>query len=77
LGVPLERSTRRILLIAIRVLQLLELDLQLAWRVRVSFAMGVELTAESMHKKYFARIHKAPIGSFVEMTPNAYTTNEV
>ena len=30
-----------------------------------------------MLKKNFARIHKAPIGSFVEMTPNAYMTNEV
>ncbi len=40
-------------------------------------AKGVELTADSMQKRNFARIHKAPIGSFVEMTPNAYMTNEV
>ncbi len=37
LGVPLERSTRRILLIAVRVLRMFESDMQLAWRVRVSF----------------------------------------
>ena len=30
-----------------------------------------------MLKKNFACIHKAPIGSFVEMTPNPYMTNEV
>ena len=30
-----------------------------------------------MQKKHFARIHKAPIGSFVEMTPNVYMTNKV
>ena len=44
---------------------------------RIFLAKGVELTAESLLKKNFARIHKAPIGSFVEMTPNAYMTNEV
>jgi hypothetical protein len=44
---------------------------------RIFLAKGVDLTAESMLKKNFARIHKAPIGSFVEMTPNAYMTNEV
>ena len=43
----------------------------------IFLAKGVELTTESMLKKNFARIHKAPIGSFVEMTPNAYMTNEV
>jgi len=44
----------------------------------IFLAKGVELTAESMPKKIFAHIHcKAPIGSFVEMTPNAYMTNEV
>jgi hypothetical protein len=37
----------------------------------------MELTAESMHKKHFACIYKAPTGSFVEMTPNAYMTNKV
>ena len=42
---------------------------------RIFLAKGVDLTAESMLKKNFARIHKAPIGSFVEMTPNAYMTN--
>ena len=44
---------------------------------RIFLAKGVDLTAESMLKKHFARIHKAPIGSFVEMTPNAYMTNKV
>jgi len=44
---------------------------------RIFLAKGVELTTESMLKKNFARIHKAPIGSFVEMTPNAYMTNKV
>ena len=43
----------------------------------IFLAKGMELTAESMLKKNFARIHKAPIGSFVEMTPNVYMTNEV
>ena len=43
----------------------------------IFLAKGVELTAESMLKKNFARIHKAPIGSFVEMTPNAYMMNKV
>jgi hypothetical protein len=37
----------------------------------------VEFTADSMQKKHFAHIHKAPIGSFVEMTPNVYMTNKV
>ena len=41
----------------------------------IFLAKGVELTAESMLKKNFARIHKAPIGSFVVMTPNVYMTN--
>jgi hypothetical protein len=43
----------------------------------IFLAKGVELTTESMLKKNFARIHKAPIGSFVEMTPNVYMTNKV
>ena len=43
----------------------------------IFLAKGVELTFESMLKKNFARIHKAPIGSFVEMTPKAYMTNIV
>ena len=44
----------------------------------IFLAKGVELTAESMLKKHFACIHcKAPIGSFAEMTPNAYMINEV
>jgi hypothetical protein len=37
----------------------------------------VELTLDSMQKIHFTHIHKAPIGSFVEMTPNAYMTNKV
>jgi hypothetical protein len=43
----------------------------------IFLAKVVELTPESMLKKNFARIHKAPIGSFVEMTPNAYMMNGV
>jgi hypothetical protein len=43
----------------------------------IFLAKGVELTMESLQKNHFACIHKAPIGSFVEMTPNAYMTNEV
>jgi hypothetical protein len=44
---------------------------------RIYLAKGKELIVASMTKKYFARIHKAPIGSYVKMTPNAYMTNEV
>jgi hypothetical protein len=43
----------------------------------IFLAKGVELTAESMLKKHFARIQKAPIGSYVEMTPNVYMTNNI
>ena len=43
----------------------------------IFLAKGVELTTELMLKKNFARIHKAPIVSFVEMTPNGYMKNKV
>ncbi len=44
---------------------------------RIYLAKGKELTVTSMTDKNFARIHKAPTGSYVKMTPNAYMTNEV
>ncbi len=43
----------------------------------IYLAKGKELTVASMIDKNFARIHKAPTGSYVKMTPNAYMTNEV
>ncbi len=43
---------------------------------RIFLAKGKELTTESMHKNNFARIHKAPTGSYVMMTPNADMTNK-
>ena len=45
--------------------------------LRIFLAKRVELAAESMLKKNFAHIHKAPVGSFVKMTPNVYITNKV
>jgi hypothetical protein len=44
---------------------------------QIYLAKGKELTVASMIDKNFARIHKAPTGSYVKMTPNAYMTNEV
>ncbi len=45
---------------------------------QIYLAKGKELTVvTSMIDKNFARIHKAPTGSYVKMTPNAYMTNEV
>ncbi len=38
---------------------------------RIYLAKGKELTATSMIDKNFARIHKAPTGSYVKTTPNA------
>ncbi len=42
----------------------------------IYLAKGVKLSTESRHKKHYERIHKTPIGSFVEMTPNACMTNK-
>jgi hypothetical protein len=44
--------------------------------LRIFLAKEKELTTELMHKNNFACVHKAPIGSYVMMTPNAYMTNE-
>ncbi len=44
---------------------------------QIYLANGKELTVASMAKKNFARIHKAPTGSYVKMTPNACMTNQV
>jgi hypothetical protein len=44
---------------------------------QIYLAKGKELTVASMTKTNFSRIHKAPTGSYVKMTPNAHMTNEV
>jgi hypothetical protein len=44
---------------------------------QIYLAKGKEWIVASMIEKNFARIHKAPTGSCVKMTPNAYMTNEV
>ena len=44
---------------------------------RIYLAKGKDLKIESMYDKNFVRVHKAPVGSHVKMTPNAYMTNEV
>ncbi len=44
---------------------------------RIYLAKGKELTVASIIDKNFSRIYKAHTGSYVQMTPNAYMTNEV